>query len=202
MLRDLVEKFRDRVELPIEIDEVRDAIIGTGIQDKIVFSEEDMDTGKLKGVLYQWHEHQGVYSEPIFTSLIAYPKDVELEWQRAICAKELVHICDRQIVRTKTPEMVEELAEKLVGPFETNSEGLADLMASVDKLAQYQYLDLLFPKAARETARQKIATGTAIISDIADWAVLPEEHVAMALGENWEAVSEMLVTFGNGDHVT
>lgn len=200
MLRKLVEQFQDRVELPIEIDEIRDAIIQSGVQDKIVFSEEEMDTGKLKGVLYQWHEHSVMYGEPVFTSLIAYPTDEEIDWQRAICAKELIHICDRQIIRTKSPEMVIQLAEKLVGPFESNSTGLADLMASMDKLAQYQYVDLLFPKAARELAKEKLTDETQTMESIAKWAVIPKEHVEMALGDKWEAISELLISIGNGDH--
>lgn len=200
MLRELVEHFQDRVELPIEIDEVRDAIIASGVQDTITFACEPMDTGILRGVLYQWHEHPGMYAEPSFVSLIVYPSGEPIEWQRAICAKELIHICDRQIVRTKTPELVKQLAEKVVGPFETSDTGIADFMASMDKLAQYQCIDLLFPKAARAIALERINEGVHTIESIANWAVLPEEHIALALSDKWEAISEMLISLGNGDH--
>lgn len=198
MLRELVKVFQDRINLPIEIDEVRDEIIDLHVQDKIIFSSKEMDTGKLRGVIYQWHESAGMYAEATWTTLIVYPSEETVSWQRAICAKELVHVCDRQVVKTTTPEMVEQLARKILGPFETNSPAAADVMAAMDKLAQYQFIDLLFPKAARELARQKIAKGDHTEASIADWVMIPEEHVKMALSENWEEISEVLVLLGNG----
>ena len=116
MLRRLVERFQDRTELPIEIEEIRDVLIELGVQDKIIFSPEQLDTGILTGAYYQWCEHAAAYGEPILTTLIVFPANEDLAWQRAICAKELVHVCDKQIVKTQTPEMVEELAQKVVGP--------------------------------------------------------------------------------------
>lgn len=200
MLRTLVERFQDRVDLPIEIDEIRDALVESGVQDRIVFSDEKLDTGRLRGAYYQWREHTTPYAVPRWTTLIVYPSNEDITWQRAICAKELVHVCDRQIVKTQTAEMVEQLAKKIVGPFETRSAGPADLMATVDKLAQYQGLNLLFPLAARRIARARIASGEKTLEEIADWAVVPVEYAALVLGDNWDKISELLTVIGNGDH--
>jgi hypothetical protein len=200
MLRRLVEKFQDRTELPIEIDEIRDALIDLGVQDKIVFSNEQLDTGKLRGAYYQWCEHTSPYGEPVLTTLIVYPTNVDTDWQRAICAKELVHVCDKQIVKTQTADMVEELADKLVGPFETSLGTQADLMAGVDKLAQYQALNLLFPLAARKIARARILSGERTYEQEAQWAGIPVEYARLVLLENWDHFSELLTSIGNGDH--
>ena len=200
MLRKLVGQFEDRVELPIEIDELRTAIINFGIQDRIIFSAEDLDTGVLKGAYYQWRESPIPYGESTWTSLIVYPQGVDLPWQRVICAKELIHLCDQQVVRARTPNAVEGLARKLVGPFEGASSDLLDILASTDKLAQYQSLNLLFPVAARKLAREKIKKHEITEAAVADWAVLPLEHVMLMLDDSWDRLSELLIAIGNGDH--
>jgi hypothetical protein len=200
MLRRLVEKFQDRTELPIEIEEIRDALIELGVQDKIIFSDEDLDTSRLRGAYYQWCEHHSPYGEPVLTTLIVYPTNEDTDWQRAICAKELVHVCDKQIVKTQTPDMVEELALKVVGPFETRSATPADLMAAVDKLAQFQGLSLLFPLAARRIARERIASGERTFEQEAKWAGIPVEYARLVLDESWDKLSELLTSIGNGEH--
>lgn len=201
MLRKLVEMFEDRVELPIEIDELRAAVVDLGIQDKIIFSAEELDTGILKGAYYQWHESPGPYADPTWTSLIVYPEGVDVAWQRVICAKELIHVCDQQVVKARSADAVDGLARKLVGPFEGTSSDLLDILASTDKLAQYQSLNLLFPLAARKLARKRIAEQTMTPDEIADWAVLPLEQISLMLDEDWDRLSEILVAIGNGDHL-
>ena len=192
-MRKLLQRFENRIDLPIEIDEM-------GIQDKIVFSDENLDTGVLRGVFYQWREHGGVYGEPISTTLILYPKAESLPWQRLICAKELVHVCDKQIIKTQTPEMIEKLAEKIIGGFQDHFEGPADLMATMDKLAQYQGLNFLFPLAARKLAREKIAAEEQTIEQIADWAAIPIEQAQYSIPEAWDTLSELILRIGNGGH--
>lgn len=199
MLRSLVEAFQDEVNLPIEIDEIRNEIIRQGFQDRIIFFAGNLNTDQLRGTFTQWTEHNGVYAEPELVTLIVYPSTEDAHWQRLVCAKELVHVCDMQIAKTKTPEAIEELAERLLGRFEDNKDDEADLMASVDKLAQFQGLNLLFPKAARALARSKIASGEKSIEDIVDWVALPRQFVELALTDIWERFSELLITFGNGE---
>jgi len=201
MLRQLVECFQDRVELPIEIEEIRDSIVNLGIQDKIVFSAEDLDTGTLRGALYQWRESAGVYTDPVWTTLIVYPVNETIERQRVICAKELIHLFDAQVVRTNTPEMVEQLAKKVVGPFETPSTNPSDLMASMDKLAQYQSLNLLLPLAARRLARKKIEAGEVDMAQVSEWAAIPIEETVLVLNDHWDKFSELLIAIGNGEMV-
>lgn len=196
MLRKFLKEFEETTELPIEISELRDALISIGAQDEIIFSAQEMDTGTLNGVFYQYTTRLGVYADPILTTLIVYPKNGTPEIQRVICAKELIHICDHPMLRTDTPEEVEELAEKVVGPFEAENHVLTDLMAATDKLAQYTAINLLFPKAARELARQKVADGKMSTDEIAKWACIPVGYIEMMMTKEWETISEALLSLG------
>ena len=200
MLKELVKTFENEHELPIEIDQLRSAVIELGVQDSIVFASEEMDTGTLRGVFYQYTTHAAVYAEPQLVTLIVYPSNEDICWQRLICAKEIVHVCDNQIVKTDTPEEVIELANKIIGPFEGTTSNITDLMAATDKLAQYQALNLLFPKAAREIAKQRISDGSHSTADIATWAQIPEESVILLLSEEWDMMSEFIIAIGNGDY--
>lgn len=200
MLRSLIEAFENRVELPIEISEIRDVIIAHGFQDKVILAEQEMDTGQLKGVFYQWIEHGAPYAEPTLTTLVIFPSNVTVDRQRLICAKELTHVCDLQVAKTNTPEAVLALAEKLVGPFEAPGLDAIELMASVDKLAQFQGLNLLLPKAARNRAKQIMAEDSSITPHaIADWAVIPVEYVTLMLSDFWDPFSAALVAINSGE---
>ncbi len=199
MLRELVEKFQNETELPIEVDQLRDAVVELGFQDTIIFSAGEMDEGTLRGVFFQYTIRAGVYAEPELVTLIIYSKSEEAPWQRVICAKELIHVCDKQIVKTNTEQEVIELANKVVGPFESGPSQITDLMAATDKLAQYQSLNLLFPKAARDIAKARIAAGSHTTRSVADWAQIPEENVILMLSDDWDALSELIIAIGNGE---
>ncbi|MDA9208565.1 hypothetical protein N9O61_06765 [Octadecabacter sp.] len=201
MLRSLVEAFQDRTDLPIEISEIRDEIVKQGFQDRIILCSQPLDPGVLKGIYYQWTEHNGVYSDPELISLIVFSNEVNLCWQRLICAKEMVHVCDLQIAKSSSIEEISELARKVIGPFETTDLDVGDLMASFDKLAQYQSLNLLFPKAARNLAKQKLEKDEITTFEIAEWSRIPEELVRLALSEKWETISQLLLAIGNGDAI-
>lgn len=201
MLRRLVASFRDRVELPIEVEEIRDALVRLGVQDRIILSGEELDTGKLRGAFYQWREHSAPYSDPTWVTLVIYPVNETISWQRLICAKELVHLCDAATVRAADEAAVAALASKLVGPFEPANADNADVVALLDKLAQHLSVSLLFPRSARELAKQRIADGSASTEDIAAWAVLPAESIVPALDSKWDAIEELLVAIGNGERL-
>ncbi len=191
-MKRILQKFENRTDLPIEIEEIRDFIVELGIQDRIIFCAEDLDTAILRGVIYQWRQPSSVYGEPIWTTLIVYPCSMAPDWQRAICAKEMVHIFDSQIVKTVNPEMIEGLAKKVVGPLEIDAESPESLMATVDRLAEFQAVNLLFPRAARTLAHTKISSNEMTVREISEWASIPEHFVQLALDPKWEDISSIL----------
>lgn len=184
-LQRVVEAFAGSADLPIEIPEIRDEIVRLGFQDRIIFSGQDADPGKCRGVFYQFTVRDGVYADPILTTLIVFNSRLSVPWQRVVCCKEMIHLMDRRIEQTRTSEQVQGLLDKLLGPLSTEDYGIADLMASHDRLALYQALPILFPDAARTAALAEVAMQRKSVADIAEWAVMPAVLVRMVMDENW-----------------
>lgn len=90
MFKNLQSKFDGRTSLPIEIQEICDAIVEMGYQDEIRVVPEEMDLKQLLGTYVQWREPNGAYAESTWVSLIVYPSNTDPMMQRLICAKELV----------------------------------------------------------------------------------------------------------------
>lgn len=188
MFQKLLKNFRDRVTLPIEVGELTAFLIQQGCQDSIILHPEEMDPLELRGAYVQYTTHPGVYAAPELVTLIIYPANAPVSDQRVICGKEVIHLCDGKTARTNSPEEVEALVEKLLGPLSTEDYGLADIMASVDRIALYQALALLFPIAARQVAIAAIAAGKVSIDQVAEWADLPLPLVRLVLSPEWEEV--------------
>jgi len=193
-LEQLVDIFAAANQLPIEITEVQERVIALGVQDEIIFRPVDGDPRKCCGVYYQFVRHDGAYSAPTLVSLIIYTCNVTTEWQRVICAKEMIHVMDHQAGKTRTESDLQGLLEKLLGPLATEDFGLADLMAGIDKLAIYQCLAFLFPPLARTEALEEIRAGRKTVDDIAAWSALPLPLVQVVLSDAWPEMSKMLVT--------
>lgn len=194
MFRKLSNKIAESVDLPIEISDLADALVVLGCQDEIIFSPQPTDPGKIKGIFYKYTTSKGVYRAPDLVTLIVYSSNVSLEWQRVICAKEIVHVCDGSIECTRTEEQVSGLLDKILGPLATEDFGMADFMASIDKLALYQGLDLLFPMKAREMALKELALKTRSIEEVVDWVSIPKEFVELVLDESWPQLREIVIS--------
>ncbi len=192
MLKELVDHFAAVTALPIEVEEIASQIKVMGCQDEIHLLPVDCDPTVVRGVYTQFRYHAAMYGEPIWVTHVAYCQNVPLEWQRVICAKELVHIFDPHAAKTDTDEEVNGLLDKLVGPLSTEDYGFADLMAAKDRLALYQCLPLLLPKASLDIARDEVRSGRMSEQDVADWACMPVRLVSLMLSEHWENLNGAL----------
>ena len=192
MLKELIKKFEAQVELPVEVAEIADAIVDAGVQDEIHFVPVDADASSIRGAFARFRYQPGVYAEPVWVTHIPYNSNDSLEWQRVVCCKEMIHLFDSDLERTDTEEEVPEFLEKLLGLLSTEDYGVADIMASKDRLALYQCLPLLMPKAALKIAREAVAAGTASAEDVAAWAVMPIDLVRLMLHEHWENLNGAL----------
>ena|SRR6056297_1205564 len=192
MLAELIEKFADRVELPIDVQEVADAITDLGFQDEVRFYDVKADSSKIRGVFDQFTYRPGVYAEPVLVTLIPYNSNDPVEWQRVVCCKEMMHIFDSDLERTDTPDEIPDFLDKLLGPLSTDDFGLADFMAARDKVAMYQCLPFLMPKAALEVARSAVDSGQKSASEVAEWAKLPERLVRFMLLKEWDTINGAL----------
>ena len=185
-LQDLIDKFADISRLPIEIDEIVAQITHMGYQDEIYLCPDDTNPKEIRGAFYQFTRHDAVYGDPVFVTHIMYSRNVPIDWQRLIVAKELVHIFDSRSSRTGNDQQVDQLIDTLVGPFSSDTYGLADLQATKDRLAVYQALPLLFPRAALAEARSVVNDDSRMIGEIAKWVCIPVEFVAVMLSDGWD----------------
>lgn len=190
----LFEMFDEIETLPVQVSEIRDALIRHGFQDVIIFQDADLDPNVIKGLFFKYVESSGVYGDPVFVAKILYPREADLATQRLICAKELIHLCDPSYLQVNTPEKVNKLAEALLGPMEVGVDEsmFAEILAKTDAIAEYQCLDLLFPKAARRRQRSLLESGQTTKEEIAALADIPERYISLALNNGWEEVSEGL----------
>lgn len=189
MLKKIIEQFAEKTELPIEVQEIADAIIGAGIQDEIHFVDVDADPAVIHGAFARFSYHKAIYGDPIWVTHIPYNSRDPLKLQRVVCSKEMIHLFDSDIERTDTPEEIYELIDKLLGPLTTDDLGLADLMAAKDKLAVYQCLPLLMPKAALQVARDAVAKGIKTPEEISEWAQIPVGLIHLMLQKEWDTIN-------------
>lgn len=193
MFKNLQAKFDGRTELPIEIQDICDALVEMGYQDDIRVVPEQMDLTQLLGAYAQWREPNGVYGEPNWVSLIVYPSNVEPMSQRLICAKELVHVCDAHVSKTNDPKEIMELAQVLSNKG-TIPDGMqiTSMKVATDVLAQGKALMLLFPKAARIIARQQIKDGSLSIDRLEQMCQIPRRTLEDLLDPEWEEFATLL----------
>lgn len=192
MLRELVQRISERRELPIEVEDIRQAIIETGVVQRIKIIPWNMDPDELQGVFYQYEYIPAPYAQPELLTTICYSDQMELPWQRVVCCKEMIHIFDDEIGKTDTAEDVDGLLEKILGPLSTEDYGIVDFQATLDKLALYQCLALLFPAAARQDALTAIERGTETVNSVSKQANLPTSLTALILQDDWPRIVENL----------
>ena len=188
MLQKLVEQFADNTNLPVEIDDIVEAIKALGWQDEVFLFAADTDPTRVRGAFRQFTYRKGVYAEPQLVTHIVYSQNVSLAWQRVICAKELVHIYDSLAAKTDTEEEVSQLLDRLVGPLSSEDYGLVDLQAAKDRLALYQALPLLLPKASLEVARANSIAAEVV----AERACMPVELVNLVMSDDWQDLNGAL----------
>ncbi len=189
-LQRLLERFDPIKELPVEIPDLRDAIMQIGFQNEIRFIPCDkMNPAQLRGVFYQFTRHPRPYADPEFWTLIIYSSQMSREWQRLVCAKELIHVMDGNAEKTKTPDELQGLIDKLIGPLSTEDFGLADVMAAKDKLAVYQALGVLFPDAARIDALKALQAGKTR-EQIMQQASIPIQFASLVLADEWPDIKK------------
>lgn len=192
MLKKLIKQFEECTALPIEVEEIANAIIELGVQDEIHFVDVDAETAEIHGAFARFRYRKGVYADEIWVTHIPYNKNDTLEQQRVVCCKEMMHIFDSELEMTDTESEVPDFLDKLLGPHSTDDFGLADFMAAKDKFALYQCLPLLLPKAALKIAREAVEKNQKTPAEIAVWARLPINIVNLMLNKEWDTLNGML----------
>lgn len=192
MAIDLIRDFSKRDRLPIDVQEVVDAITARGIKDEIYyFWDHNLDATVLRG--YIKHDE---YPQPDGTSRfvaeITYGKLGD-EWERLVCCKELLHLVDPIENRAANAEAVERLVEKIVLPPDMVDPFSDGVHANSDRLAIIHAVAVLFPLAARNILLPAYTEKKLTPADISDLAELPPRYAVLVMSEQWEDVHNLIV---------
>ena len=151
-LYNLIAHFKDCIELPIKVDDVRRWIIDNGFQEEIIFNPTDSNPAILKGLTVQYITRDTVYGDPKRVTLITYPLKLNSCWERFVCCKEMIHILDSKESRTASSEEINDLTLSLTSPNENRTTSpalIADesaIISSLRVLAPISIIDAIRPE--------------------------------------------------------
>ena len=192
----IIKEFDSRKSVPVDVNEVLQALISRGIKDEIWFWDADIDAKTLRGQLVHWDPAQDWEYPTDETQItkrrvadIYYAKNLTDDWQRLVCCKELLHILDPAGARAATQEAVMRLTEKIVLPpdLQDVTDGYA---TATDRVALLQATAVLFPLRARELFK---ADGTLSNAEIAKLVDIPSRYVAVVMSDSWPAIHKILI---------
>ena len=109
LVKRLLEHFDAYERLHVDVNDVRDQLVDMGVQDEIRFHFVKMDAGKLRGIVYRYTKHSGVYGESILCSEIAISNDMGNEdeaWKRLVAVKEMLHVADCVNISAESSEAI------------------------------------------------------------------------------------------------
>lgn len=196
---DLIKAFADHDEFPIKPVDVARCLIEAGIEEEITFIGVDLDIPILRGFIVQTTETRGVYDSAGNgrISKIYYGSNQDIEWQRLVCCKELLHILDHEVYRTETREQVTGLIKKIILPpaFQSATEPSDGdgAQALFDRVGALQAAAVLFPIAVRDLLLPYYHPDGILTDDeIVRMVGIPQIYVRMVMSEFWPNVYQHL----------
>jgi len=179
----LVQKFEDRAEFPVHLDEVRDAVIGLGGSDAIRFKAVDIEEDILRGICYRYKPLPRPYGTPEEWIDIIYAEKLEEDWRRLVITKELIHVLDKDAHRTRNSEELEDLVRRMARRADLR-DGIS-WHETADRVGLFQALGILFPFEARRLMKDKYDAKHISDEMIAHRAAVPVQFVAFLMSDEW-----------------
>lgn len=179
----LAQKFEDRIEFPVHLDEVRDAVLALQAVDVLTFKPVTINTSTLLGVCYRYNYHPSPYSDQEDRVDILYADTLDSAGQRLVVTKELIHILDNGTHSVAKPEEVDELVRRMARRPDLRDSPF--MPERNDRLALAQALGILFPFASRALIKPKYDEGLVSDEMIARRAGIPEEFIDYLMSEDW-----------------
>jgi hypothetical protein len=156
---------------------------------EIYFWSKEFQEQILKGEIAHWdYPDNGTVKNVID---IDYPKNLGRDWQRMICAKELVHVLDPIDTRVMTDAAFDAFCEKLVLPPEFH-DPVDGMQVWSDRLAVYQAVAILFPWACRELFSGPYKARKITADFIASTVDIPVRYVKLVMTDGWQQVHQIL----------
>ena len=189
----LVKHFSTWARGPIDVEEhVKPELIALGVKDEIWFWADDkLNSGIIRGEIehWEWPDNDGKITR---CADITYASQMEHEWQRLVCCKEMLHILDP--IGTNKPEDVEALVEKIILPADLQDPFSDGQHALTDRVAVTYATAILFPLAARSTLMPVYEQRKISLRRIADQMELPLRSAALVMSDVWLEIHELLVS--------
>lgn len=188
----LIAEFEGRTELPVDVNDVLACLKNDGHDDSIEFIGVDLDPAVLQGKIKIFYTRPVVYGDPVRNANIYYHRGHDLDWQRFICCKELLHLLDPPSAHTRGQDEIEELSARIGLPREMQNPLADGIQANVDRLAEFRAAAILLPLAARNLLQEPLATGKITLSEIATLADVPRKYAGFAMSPVWDEIHELL----------
>lgn len=193
IISELVREFSGRTKLPIDVNDIVGCFRHHGVDGEIEFLGVDLDPEIMQGQFKEVHVRDSVYGQEVRRLInIYYHRGHPIEWQRFICAKELIHVLDHPSARTSDPEAIDKLAAKIGLPPEMQDPMKDGHETNVDRLAEWRAIALLFPLAARNQLLAPYRDNVLKLGDIARLADIPSRYVGFAMHESWDRLHDIL----------
>jgi hypothetical protein len=193
MLRDFVNHYSSRTTLPVKVSELEDLAAHLGAVDSIFTVPADLDPNVLLGLYHRYDQRNSVYGELERCARVVYSKNLSVDWQNLVCAKEYVHVFDSGLLECKTHADIQQMLLAMLGPMTTMRLSKANQQASADHNAWVIGTALLLPKAARLCAQRIVGNDPAQLSVIAKKAEIPQQFLSIALGDDFDDILEIVL---------
>jgi hypothetical protein len=192
--QNLVTIFSSHTKLPVQIQDVVDQIVEMGVQDRITYVGVELDLGVLRGQFIRLQtERPGVYADPICSAEIYYATNQDMEWQRIVVCKELIHLFDTNEAATKTQEDLDHLMDRMAISPELQFQKNDGFKVEADKIATLYAIAILFPKDARDALIEPYKQGLITAGDISRTAEIPEKYIRLAMLDGWDDIYGFLI---------
>ncbi|MFC5373221.1 hypothetical protein ACFPIF_11685 [Brevundimonas faecalis] len=192
----LVQKFEDRADFPVRLDEVRDAVVQLGGSDVIQFKSVDIDKDTLKGICYRYRPIAQPYAREEEWVDIIYAESLSEEWRRIVVTKELIHVLDKDGHRITTDHQLDDLVRRMARRPELR-DGFSAAETS-DRVGLFQALGILFPFEARRLIKPKYDLGHISDEMIAHRAAIPLSFVPFVMSDEWADTYDFLMKLCEG----
>ncbi len=189
----LIKHFETQTKLQVEIRAVASKVRDLVPNQRLEFFPMEGGHEVIRGMLHQWTYTPGWGDDTIVVNDIHYVAGMSLPWQRVVVCKEMIHVVDPVRLLTRTPHEVQDLIERIAMPVDLQLGYNGQEMG--DRMAEFQALAILFPKAAREVLLPSYQSGKLSPDEIASHAEIPVRYVDFLMSDEWDRIYGMLLSF-------
>lgn len=186
--------FSSYTRLPVQINDIRDFVLGRNYVDEIRFYGVDINSDHLRGMCHVYLRQVGVYCEPLRCAEISFAKSLSEHEKRIVLCKELLHLTENPAAAAQTSQQVDQLIEEIAVPltFKASLQGISDHCGELNAIR------VLLPDDAREILQPQIASGALSLEDVASIAKMPIMHCRIAFHPRWCELTRTLDDRHNG----